>query len=144
MVMHMPRRRIRDPNETVIDFLARELPPARRDDAEHFATAIKEAGERYDRYDERRSEWEKYSRRRAGLLNLEKLAEDLVSALCSIDILTRDDLASRIGSEKIDYLVGLLCLLKPARRQTSARDAGAGQTYGSRQRKMDPHNGRHL
>jgi hypothetical protein len=78
--MHMRRRQIRNPDETVISFLARELPPARRDDAEHFAKAIKDAGERYD--------------------------------LCSLDILTRDDLASRIGPERIDCLVGLLDLLK--------------------------------
>jgi hypothetical protein len=107
----MRRRRTWDPNETVIDFLARELPPARRDDAECFAKAIKEAGERYDRYDEARPQWEKYSRRRASLLRLERLVADLANTLCSLDILTRDDLESRIGSEKIDTLVGLLYLL---------------------------------
>jgi hypothetical protein len=46
VVMHMRRRRIRNANETLIDFLARELPPTGRDDAEHFAKAIREAGER--------------------------------------------------------------------------------------------------
>src|SRR5260370_38509186 len=57
--MHMRRRRIRNANETLIDFLARELRPTRRDDAEHFAKAIREAGERYNRYDERRAGWGK-------------------------------------------------------------------------------------
>jgi hypothetical protein len=63
--------------ETLIDFLARELPPTRRDDAEHFAKAIREAGERYNRYDERRADWEKYSRRRARLHKLKALSGDL-------------------------------------------------------------------
>jgi len=39
------------------------------------------------------------------------LAADLASALCSLDILSHDDLASRTGPEKIDYLTGLLQLL---------------------------------
>ena len=63
----MRRRQIRDPDETVISFLARELPPAGRDDAEFLAKAIKEAGKRYHRYDQRRAEWEKYSRRETKL-----------------------------------------------------------------------------
>jgi hypothetical protein len=107
----MGRRRSQDANETLIVFLTRELPPRRRDDVEHFARAVREAGDRYDRYDERRADWEKYSRRRARLRKLEQLAADLASALCSLDILSHDDLASRIGLEKIDYLTGLLQLL---------------------------------
>jgi hypothetical protein len=107
----MRRRGNQDPNETLIAFLARELPPARRDDTEYFAKAIKEAGERYDCYDERRADWEKYSSRRASLLKLKRLAESLDTALCSLDILTRDDFVSRIGPEKIEYIVGLLRLL---------------------------------
>jgi hypothetical protein len=51
------------------------------------------------------------SRRRARLRKLEELAADLASALCSLDILSHDDLASRTGPEKIDYLTGLLQLL---------------------------------
>ena len=42
---------------------------------------------------------------------LQKLADDLALALCSLDLLSRDDLESRIGREKIDYLNGLLLLL---------------------------------
>jgi hypothetical protein len=107
----MRRRLSQDANETLVEFLTRELPPRRRDDVEHFARAIREAGVRYDRYDERRADWEKYSRRRARLRKLEELAADLASALCSLDILSHDDLASRTGPEKIDYLTGLLQLL---------------------------------
>jgi hypothetical protein len=107
----MRRRRSQDANETLVEFLTRELPPRRRDDVEHFARAIRDAGDRYDRYDERRADWEKYSRRRARLRKLEELTADLASALCSLDILSHDDLVSRVGPEKTDYLTGLLQLL---------------------------------
>jgi hypothetical protein len=107
----MRRRRPQNDNEILIDFLARELPPARRNDAQHFAKAIGKAGERYDRYDERRTDWEKYSQRRSRLDKLETLSAGLVIALCSLDVLSRDDLESQIGLEKIDQLNGLLILL---------------------------------
>ena len=107
----MRRRRSQDANETLVAFLTRELPPRRREDVEYFARAIREAGDRYDRYDGRRADWEKYSSRRARLRKLEELAANLASALCSLDILSHDDLANRIGSEKVDYLIGLLQLL---------------------------------
>jgi hypothetical protein len=45
----MRRLRSQDASETLVEFLTRELPPRRRDDAEHFAKAIREAGDRYDR-----------------------------------------------------------------------------------------------
>jgi len=40
-----------------------------------------------------------------------ELAAEPALALCSLDILSHDDLASRTGPEKIDYLTGLLQLL---------------------------------
>jgi hypothetical protein len=104
----MSRRRSYEANETLVEFLSRELPPRRRDDVEYFAKSIKDAGDRYDRYDERRADWQKYARRRGRLRKLEHLAADLVSTLCSLDILSHDDLASRVGPEKIDCLIGLL------------------------------------
>jgi hypothetical protein len=104
----MPRRQSYEANETLVEFLSRELPPRRRDDVEYFAESIKEAGDRYDRYDERRADWEKYARRRASLRKLQHLSADLALVLCSLDILNHDDLASRTGPEKIDYLIGLL------------------------------------
>jgi hypothetical protein len=107
----MRRRRSQDASETLVEFLTRELPPRRRDDAEHIVKAIRKAGDRYDRYDERRADWEKYSRRRARLHRLEGLAAALASTLCSLDILSHDDLASRTGPERIEYLAGLLQLL---------------------------------
>jgi hypothetical protein len=107
----MRRRQSQDSDETLVAFLTRELPPRRREDVEYFARSIREAGDRYDRYDERRADWEKYRNRRVRLHNLQKLADDLALALCSLDLLSRDDLESRIGRKKIDYLNGLLLLL---------------------------------
>jgi hypothetical protein len=103
---------MRDPEETVVSFLKRELPPATRDDAEYVASAIREAGERYERYDVRRKEWEKYGRRRENLAALVTMGRKFRSVLCSLDILTRDDLESRMGPDRIDSLVGLLNLLE--------------------------------
>jgi hypothetical protein len=107
----MPRLRSHTSNETLIDFLIRELPPRARDQAEFFASAVKEAGERYDRYSQRRDDWWKFSRRRERLRKIKQLTEGLSAALCELDILNRDELDSRIGPEKIEYLIGLLNLL---------------------------------
>jgi hypothetical protein len=107
----MPRLRSHTSNETLIDFLGRELPPRARDQAEFFASAVKEAGERYDRYSQRRDDWWKFSRRRERLRKIKQLTESLSAALCALDILNRDELDSRIGPEKIEYLIGLLNLL---------------------------------
>jgi hypothetical protein len=107
----MGRRRNWNANETLLDFLIRELPPPTRDDAEHFAAAIAEAGKRYDRYDEVRADWENYRHRRMRFRKLEQLAKNLTLTLCSLDLLSRDDLESRIGLDKIDSLNGLLLLL---------------------------------
>jgi uncharacterized protein YifE (UPF0438 family) len=105
------RRRPRKTSETLTEFLSAELPPSRCNDVEHFAGAIADAGKRYDRYDERRADWEKYSQRRARLQRLTTLSAGLATALCSLDVLSRDELESLIGLEKIDQLNGLLTLL---------------------------------
>jgi hypothetical protein len=107
----MGRRRSYNANETLIEFLTRELPPPKRDDAGVLTKTIMEAGERYDRDDERRADWENYRRRGKRLRQLEELAANLTAILCSLDLLSRDDLESRIGREKIEHLNGLLLLL---------------------------------
>ena len=114
---HSPKRqRIQDgPVETgaagIREFLERELPQGTADQVTHFTTALLEAGQRYDRLTARRSEWRKYSARKSRLKQITKLAWNLASALSELDILSRDDLASRIGETKIDELVGSLWIL---------------------------------
>ena len=73
---------------------------ATADQAEFFASAVKEAGERYDRYSQRRDDWWKFSRRRERLRKIKQLTESLSAALCMLDILNRDELDSRIGPRK--------------------------------------------
>ena len=93
------------------EFLERELPHGGADQVAHFTAALVEAGRRYDRLAERRSEWRKYSARKNRLKQVTKLAWSLASALSELDILSRDDLATRIGASKIDEFVGSLWIL---------------------------------
>jgi hypothetical protein len=93
------------------EFLERELPQRATDQVAHFTTALLEAGQRYDRLTARRSEWRKYSARKNRLKRITRLAWDLASALSELDVLSHDDLASRIGATKIDEFVGSLWIL---------------------------------
>lgn len=90
------------------EFLVRELPPENVRRAAYFANASHEAGERYVRYSERNDEWVCYATRRKKLETIATLTEKLASGLSDLDILSRDDLASRIGSKEIDGLIGSL------------------------------------
>jgi hypothetical protein len=99
------------------EFLLRELPSARADQAAYLALALQEAGARYDRYTARRNDWLNYRARRRQLRRITKLVEDLSSDIYGLDILTRDDLASRVNENDIPALIGLLGLLS---KQTAA------------------------
>jgi len=73
--------------------------------------ALSEAGTRYDRYTARRNDWIRYGPRRSRLESVAKLANDLASVLCQLDILSLDDLALRIDPKKVEALVGSLLFL---------------------------------
>jgi hypothetical protein len=90
------------------DFLVRELPPEKTKHASYFAKALREAGDRYDRYIARKDEWFDYATRKNKLERVTTLIEGVASGLSELDILSRDDLASRIDQEQIDELVGSL------------------------------------
>ena len=92
----------------ILDFLVRELPPEKKKDAPYFANALREAGDRYDRYTARRDEWFNYNTRKNGLVRVTTLIERLASGLSELDILSRDDLASRVDQKQIDELIGSL------------------------------------
>jgi hypothetical protein len=89
-------------------FLFRELAPRNARRASYFAGAVREAGERYDRYIDRRDEWWNFAVRRDKLKKITTFIDGVASGLCELDILSRDDLASRIGSKEIDELVSSL------------------------------------
>jgi hypothetical protein len=92
-------------------FLLRELPPAKTHQAAYLMAALQQAGERYDRYSARRTEWLDYANRRGRLQHITNLMNELSSRLCELDILSRDDLASRVDPKTIETLVGSLRFL---------------------------------
>jgi hypothetical protein len=76
--------------------------------ASYFATALRVAGERYDRYIANRDEWFDYAARKKKLERLMVSIEAVAFGLSELDILSRDDLASRVDPKEIDELVGTL------------------------------------
>jgi hypothetical protein len=90
------------------EFLVRELPPENAKHASYFANALREAGERYDRYIATRDEWFDYAKRRNKLERITTSIEGAASGLSELDILSRDDLASRVDQKQIDELIGSL------------------------------------
>lgn len=90
------------------EFLVRELPSENVRRASYFANASREAGERYVRYSERKDEWSSYATRRDKLKKITTFIEKVASGLSELDILSRDDLASRVGSKEIDGLISSL------------------------------------
>lgn len=104
----------------------RELPPGNTKEAAYFANALSEAGARYDRYTARRKDWIRYGPRRRRLQSVAKLANDLASVLYQLDILSSDDLATRIDPKKIETLVGSLLFLSKESQDlaTEVQDKG--------------------
>ena len=94
--------------EDLREFLVRKLPPGKTKQAPDFTNAILEAGARYDRYTARKNDWLNYNNRSWRLNKISKLAEELASRLCELDILSRDDLTSRLDPEQIETLIGSL------------------------------------
>jgi hypothetical protein len=103
--------RSRQRNETIRDFLDRELPPGKTEQAPFLTDALLNASARYDRYAARRNDWFSYVRRRNQLSEIAQLAHQLASELCKLDILSRDDIASRIDPKQVEALIGSLHLL---------------------------------
>jgi hypothetical protein len=99
-------------SERVCDFLERKLPPGMTDQAPFLTEALLEASARYDRYAASKKDWFSYVRRRERLLKVARLARQLASEFCELDILSRDDLGSRIDPEQVDSLIGSLHLLR--------------------------------
>lgn len=97
---------------TVQQFLAHCLPPAQETQAAYFADAIAGAGRRYDRYAARKSEWDSYANRRRRLNKIAAHIDGLEAALVDLDIISRDDFASRMDPTQLETLVGSLRLLK--------------------------------
>jgi hypothetical protein len=97
--------------EDIQDFLERELPPGKTKQATYLTDVLREAGARYDRYIANREAWLDYAPRKRRFERTSKLAEELAVNMCKLDILSRDDLASRVDPKQIEALVGSLLLL---------------------------------
>jgi len=93
---------------TIYEFLVSELPPKNARHVSWFSDAVREAGERYDRYNERKDEWSSYAARRRKLEGIVNSAEKLASGLSELDILSHDDLEVRVGSKELDGVIGSL------------------------------------
>jgi hypothetical protein len=96
----------------ILDFLKRELPPGKIKQASYIMDELQKAGARYDRYTVKRKDWWNYTRRRQRLETVNKLAMELETSLSELDILTRDDLASRVDPKEIEALIGSLVFLR--------------------------------
>jgi hypothetical protein len=108
------RARASGQEDNAYDFLLRELPSPSKGEARHFEKALLRAGQRYDRYSasENRKKWFSYVVRSRHLQLIASRAEELAEGLCTLDILSRDDLGNRIEWIKIEALIGSLRLLK--------------------------------
>ena len=106
--------RTQEGGDAIRDFLERELPPGETKQVPYLTNVLLDAGARYDRYTARRKEWMSYASRWKRLVRITRLAEDLESNLCELDILSRDDLASRLGPKEVEALIGSTRLLSRA------------------------------
>jgi hypothetical protein len=116
-MLHRPEKqkataKNREPeDESLHDFLLRELPPGKSKERSYFADALNAAGERYDRRTERRDEWWSYASRRGRLEAIRKYAQWAASGLCELDIITREDLQNQLGPKELEALAGSLYIL---------------------------------
>jgi hypothetical protein len=101
----------RESDENLLGFLVRNLPPSEIKQAQYLADTLKDAGARYDRYAAKASEWLHYKPRRSRLKSIVERAQELTSDLQDLDIVSRDELASRIDPREVDTLVGSLMRL---------------------------------
>ena len=110
MSRRSPKQQIhaREADESLHEFLARKLPPRKTKQASYFTNALKDAGARYDRLKARWKEWHEYTPRKNRLKGIAELARELASNLCKLDILSRDDLESRVDPNKLEVLIGSL------------------------------------
>jgi hypothetical protein len=117
----------RGDGEDLSSFLVRELPPQMTKEAPYLTNAIREAGARYDRYAANKLKWLHYKARRNRLKAIARLAESLGAVICGLDVLSRDDLASRVDPKEIDSLVGSLRLLETVTTDLSNAVQGNGK-----------------
>jgi hypothetical protein len=113
--------------ESLQEFLLCELPPGKTTQAPYLTNAIVNAGKRYDRHAARKNEWLDYATRRNRLTGIARLADALVSELCKLDIVSRDDLACRDDPKKLEALTGSLRFLSKETADLTKQAQGNGR-----------------
>ena len=91
--------------EVIREFLERGLPPELTEHAAYIAEAVLEAGLRTT-VTPREKGMAEIHHSKGSTTGIAKLADELVSGLSALNILSLDDLARRVGSSKIEELVG--------------------------------------
>jgi len=105
--------RTTDRSEAVRDFLADKLPPGKAKQADYLADALLKAGTRYDRYAAgcNRIKWENYTARRNRLERIAKSIQIVMEEMAQLDLLSRDDLSTRVDPIKLESLMGSLLIV---------------------------------
>jgi hypothetical protein len=97
--------------EDIHEFLVRELPPGKTEQAQYLTDALLKAGARYDRYAARRKEWLDYAARGGRLKKITNSINELEACLSELDFLSREELESRVDPKEIETLIGSLRFL---------------------------------
>jgi hypothetical protein len=108
--------RIPERRENIRAFLARKLPPGKTKQADYLTDALLKAGARYDRYaaEKNRNKWLDYTARWKRLEKITRSIQALATDISELDILTRDDLWSRVDPIAVEALIGSLLIVGKA------------------------------
>jgi hypothetical protein len=90
------------------EFLLCALPKGARSRVDEMIRAWDYAGRRYERYAETRTIWSDYKRWRDMLWRLISTSGNLAKDIARLDPISRDDLEARVGSEKLETVIGYL------------------------------------
>lgn len=103
----------REGREALREFLLRKLPPRNAKQANYLAEALTKAGDRYDRYaaETNRRKWLNYRARRNRLQRISDLVRRLVNDLSEVDILSHEDLCSRVDAGVLQAVVASLPMI---------------------------------
>lgn len=108
--------RIQDRGEAIREFLAHKLPPRITKQADYLADALLKAGARYDRYaaENNRTKWLDYTTRRTRFEKIARSIQTLTAEMSELDILSRDELSTRLDPITVETLLGSLLIVGKA------------------------------
>ena len=89
-------------------FLEQKLPNDSQPNLALIVEALSRAAATYERYAESRSRWMNYNERRRRVREIERQAKQLLTQLNELDLISKDQLAVRLGAEELEKLQGQL------------------------------------